>query len=108
MGSIIAVHGIETHSPKTWIAYERDEEPKGHGTRICYPKECLRHASGHTIIIPTATPTMPNMWISWDSEIRFWKCCGEQKTKELGEDHSSSLGRALEVLLLLRWDFRFL
>ena len=29
MSSIIAVHGIETTSPKTWIAYERDEEPKG-------------------------------------------------------------------------------
>lgn len=23
------MHGIETHSPKTWIAYEQDEEPKG-------------------------------------------------------------------------------
>ena len=27
--SIIAVHGIETTSPKTWTAYERDTEPKG-------------------------------------------------------------------------------
>ncbi|KAH6705267.1 hypothetical protein BKA61DRAFT_680021 [Leptodontidium sp. MPI-SDFR-AT-0119] len=26
---IIAVHGIETISPKTWIAYEQDTEPKG-------------------------------------------------------------------------------
>ena len=23
------MHGIETESPKTWIAYEKDEEPKG-------------------------------------------------------------------------------
>jgi hypothetical protein len=29
MPSIIAVHGIETTSPKTWIAYEQDTEPKG-------------------------------------------------------------------------------
>jgi hypothetical protein len=27
--SIIAVHGIETTSPKTWVAYEQDTEPKG-------------------------------------------------------------------------------
>lgn len=32
MGSIIAVHGIETHSPKTWTAYEQDKEPRGHAT----------------------------------------------------------------------------
>jgi hypothetical protein len=31
--SIIAVHGIETISPKTWTAYEQDIEPKGHS---CY------------------------------------------------------------------------
>lgn len=27
--SIIAVHGIETCSPKTWTAFEQDEEPRG-------------------------------------------------------------------------------
>ncbi|KAM3077065.1 hypothetical protein ACMFMF_004980 [Clarireedia jacksonii] len=27
---IIAVHGIETISPKTWIAYQQDTEPRGH------------------------------------------------------------------------------
>ncbi|OCL09319.1 hypothetical protein AOQ84DRAFT_404825 [Glonium stellatum] len=29
MASIIAVHGIETSSPKTWTAYEQDMDPKG-------------------------------------------------------------------------------
>ena len=30
--SIIALHGIETHSPRTWIAYEQDEEPRERAT----------------------------------------------------------------------------
>ena len=31
-GSIVAVHGLDTSSPKTWVAYERDGPPdvRGH------------------------------------------------------------------------------
>jgi hypothetical protein len=35
------VHGIETHSPKTWIAYERDKEPKGRATNWLCDEDML-------------------------------------------------------------------
>ncbi|MCJ1424372.1 hypothetical protein MMC29_002260 [Sticta canariensis] len=41
---IIAVHGIETHSPKTWTAYERDEEPRGRATNWLCDKDMLPEA----------------------------------------------------------------
>ena len=39
--SIIAVHGIETQSPETWMAYERDEEPRGRATNWLCDEDML-------------------------------------------------------------------
>ena len=41
MASIIAVHGIETCSPQTWVAYERDEEPRGRAVNWLYDEDML-------------------------------------------------------------------
>ncbi|KAI9672821.1 MAG: hypothetical protein M1831_000257 [Alyxoria varia] len=38
---IIAVHGIETQSPKTWTAYERDEEPRGRAVNWLHDENML-------------------------------------------------------------------
>lgn len=97
-------HGLLTSKTRTPTAVQYT----GFAMRTCYLKWCLRHASGHTTTTPTATPTMLNMWIFWNSEKRFWKSYGEQKTKTLGGDHSSSLGHVSVVSSLLKLDFRYL
>ncbi|KAM0804501.1 hypothetical protein BDR22DRAFT_878961 [Usnea florida] len=38
---VIAVHGIETQSPRTWTFYERDEEPRGRGTNWLCDEDML-------------------------------------------------------------------
>lgn len=38
---IIAVHGIETQSPRTWIAYEHDHEPRGRATNWLCDEDML-------------------------------------------------------------------
>lgn len=35
------MHGIETHSPRTWIAYERDNEPRGRATNWLCDEDML-------------------------------------------------------------------
>lgn len=35
------MHGIETCSPKTWTAYERDEEPRGRATNWLCDEDML-------------------------------------------------------------------
>lgn len=39
--SIVAVHGIETCSPKTWTAFEKDEEPRGRGVNWLVDEDIL-------------------------------------------------------------------
>ena len=40
-GSIVAVHGIETQSPKTWTAYEHEKEPRGRATNWLCDEDML-------------------------------------------------------------------
>ena len=99
------MHGIETHSPKTWIAYEQDEEPKGRA------RYWLRDEDMLPKVMPQA-----RIWTYDYNSNCYSDNAQEVDILGLGEtfleilwgvDHSFSLGHALEVLLLLRWGFWF-
>ena len=71
--SIIAVHGIETCSPKTWIAYERDEQPRGR------PVNWLRDEDMLPAIIPQA-----RIWM-FDYDSNYSENAQIVHVKDLGE-----------------------
>ncbi|EPE31353.1 alpha/beta-Hydrolase [Glarea lozoyensis ATCC 20868] len=69
---IIAVHGIETCSPTTWTAYERDEEPRGRKINWLVDDDML----------PSVVPNA-RIWV-FDYNSRYSRDAQEVGIKDLG------------------------
>ena len=82
------MHGIETQSPKTWTAYEHDEEPKGRAINwLCdddmlpriipsariwvydYNSNCYSDNAQHVDILGLGETLLESLWIAKDKDV---------------------------------------
>lgn len=104
---IIAVHGIETQSPRTWIAYEHDHEPRGRATDWLCDEDMLPKVVPQARI--WAYDYNSNCYSDNAQEIdvlglgdSFLEMLRGAQDKGVGKECLSLLGRALEALSLLK------